>query len=235
MLSTAGRTSAGRSSYSMSGIPSRQTGKPIFTLLPDPAAAPDHKHGALHVLANLTGRLSEEVRTRVAPIARSLSAAAPSVITSWFGPRHSIGGVAAHLAVALGAYDEEGTSEQLLKLLAGTSDERLWVVGIAGRERTPEHIGLLVGLWQAPEPDLRANAGAALATIVAAGNSGTLAVAGLWFCLTDPGTRVPQLIAKALVEAPSLAPEAQDALNALRDHPSAMVRNTSARSALDSM
>jgi hypothetical protein len=215
--------------------PGQANWEPIFTLLSDPAVAPDHKHGALHVLASLTGRLSEEVRTRVAPIARSLSAAPPSVITSWLGPHHSIGGVAAHLAVALGAYDEEGTSEQLLKLLAGTSDERLWVVGIAGRERMPEHIGLLVGLCQAPEPDIRANAGAALATIVAAGGSSALAVAGLRRCLADPGTRVPQLIAKALVEAPSLAPEAQAVLNALRDHPSAMVRNTSARSALDTM
>jgi Domain of unknown function (DUF4365) len=215
--------------------PEQANWEPVFTLLSDLAVAPDHKHGALHVLASLTGRLSEEVRTRVAPIARSLSAAPPSVITSWLGPHHSVGGVAAHLAVALGAYDEEGTSEQLLKLLAGTSDERLWVVGIAGRERTPEHIGLLVGLCQAPEPDMRANAGAALATIVAAGNSGTLAAAGLRLCLADSGTRVPQLVAKALVEAPSLAPEAQDALNALRDHPSATVRNTSARSAPDTM
>lgn len=215
--------------------PEQANWEPVFSLLPDPGVAPDHKHGALHALANLTDRLSEEVRTRVAAIARSLSATPPSVILGWFGSHPSIGGVAAHLAVALGAYDEEGTSEQLLKLLAGTSDDRLWVVGIAGRMRTPEHIGLLVGLCQAPEPDTRANAGAALAAIVAAGSSSRLAVAGLRRCLTDPGTRVPQLIAKRLVEAPSLAPEAQDALNALRDHPSAMVRNTSARSALDPM
>jgi hypothetical protein len=215
--------------------PGQANWEAIFTLLPDPAVAPEHKHGALHALANLTGRLSEEVRTRVAAIARSLSATPLSVTTSRLASHHSIGGVAAHLAVALGAYDEEGTSEQLLKLLAGTSDERLWVVGIAGRERAPEHIGLLVGLCQAPEPDLRANAGAALATIVAAGNSSGLAVAGLRSCLADPGTRVPQLVAEALVEAPSPAPEAQDALNTLRDHPSARVRNISARSALDSM
>jgi len=215
--------------------PEQANWEPIFTLLPDPAVAPDDKHGALHAIASLTGRLSEEVRTRVVPIAHSLAAAPPSVTTSWLGSHPSIGGVAAHLAVALGAYDEEGTSEQLLKLLTGTDDERLWVVGIAGRKRMPEHIGLLVGLCQAPEPDLRANAGAALATIVAAGNGGTLAITGLRSCVADPGTRVPQLIAKALVEASSLTPEAQDALNALRDHPSAMVRNTTARSALDSM
>jgi hypothetical protein len=91
--------------------------------------------------------------------------------------------MAAHLAVVLGAYDDERTSEQLLKLLAGTSDERLWVVGIAGRARTPEHIGLLVGLCQAPEPDIRANTGATLASIVAGGNGGTLALAGLRRCL----------------------------------------------------
>jgi hypothetical protein len=215
--------------------PGQANWEAIFTLLPDPAVAPEHKHGALHALANLTGRLSEEVGTRVAAIARSLSATPLFVTTSRLGSRHSIGGVAAHLAIALGAYDEEGTSEQLLKLLAGTSDERLWVVGIAGRKSVPEHIGLLVGLCQAPEPDLRANAGAALATIVAAGNSSALAVAGLRSCLADPGTRVPQLVAKALVEAPSLAPEAQDALNTLRDHPSVRVRNISARSALASM
>jgi hypothetical protein len=215
--------------------PGQANWEPVFTLLSDPAVTPDHKHGALHALANLADRLPVEVRTRVAAIARSLAATPPSTITSWLDPRHSIGGVAAHLAVALGAYDDEGTSEQLLKLLAGASDDRLWVVGIANRKRAPEHIGLLVGLCQAPEPDTRANAGAALATIVAAGNSGTLAVAGLRRCLADPGTRVPQLIAKALIEAPSLAPEAQDALNALRDHPSAMVRSTSSRSALGSM
>jgi hypothetical protein len=211
--------------------PEQANWEPIFTLLPDPAVAPDHKHGALQALAAMASRLSEDVRARVAPIARSLAESSPSAIPALFGPHHSISGVAAHLAVALGAYDEERTSEQLLKLLAGTSDERPWVVGIAGRARTPEHIGLLVGLCQAPGPDLRANAGAALASIVAGGNGDALAVAGLRRCLADPGTRVPQLIAKTLVEAPSLAPAAQDALAQLHDHPSALVRRTAFRSA----
>ncbi len=77
--------------------PAQANWEPIFALLPDPAVAPDHKHGALHALANLTGRLSEEVRAQVAPIARSLSAAPSSAITGWLGPPHSINGVAAHL------------------------------------------------------------------------------------------------------------------------------------------
>jgi len=210
--------------------PQRANWEPIFTLLPDPVVAPDHKHGALQVLAALASRLPEDVRSQAAPIARSLAESSPSAIPAMFGPP-SIGGVAAHLAVTLGAYDEEGTSDQLLRLLAGTSDERLWVVGIAGRARTPEHIGLLVGLCQAPEPDIRANAGAALASIVAGGNGGALALAGLRRCLADPGTRVPQLIAKTLAEAPSLVPAAQAALAQLRDHPSALVRRTAFRSA----
>jgi hypothetical protein len=206
--------------------PEKANWEPIFTLLPDPVVAPDHKHGALQALAALAGRLPDDVSARVASIARSLAESPPSAIPSLFGSHHSIGGVAAHLAAALGAYDEEGTSEQLLKLLAGTSDERLWAVGIAGRAPTPEHIGLLLGLCQAPEPNLRANAGAALASIVAAGNGGTLAGVGLRRCLADPGTRVPQLIAKALTAAPSLDPAAQDALVQLHDHPSALVRRT---------
>jgi len=210
--------------------PEQANWEPVFTLLPDPAVAPDHKHGALQALANLASRLPEDARARAAPIARSLSESSPSAVPALFGPRHSIGGVAAHLAVTLGAYDEEGTSEQLLKMLAGTSDERLWVVGIAGRARTPEHVGLLVGLCQAPEPDIRANAGAALASLVAGGNGGTLALAGLRRCLADPGTRVPQLIAKTLAEAPSLAPAAQAALAQLHDHSSALVRSTAIRS-----
>ena len=211
--------------------PEQANWEPILTLLPDPAVAPDHKHGALQAFAAVASRLSEDVRAQVAPIARSLAESPPSAIPAMFGPHHSTSGVAAHLAVTIGAYDEERTSEQLLKLLAGTSDERLWAAGIAGRARTPEHIGLLVGLCQAPEPDLRANAGAALASIVAGGNSGTLALAGLRRCLADPGTRVPQLMAKTLAEAPSLAPAAQAALTQLRDHPSALVRRTAFRSA----
>jgi hypothetical protein len=211
--------------------PEQANWEPILTLLPDPAVAPDHKHGALHALANMASRLPGDIRAQVAPIARSLAESSRAAIPAMFRPHPSISGVAAHLAVALGAYDEEETSEQLLKLLAGTSDERLWVAGIAGRARTPEHIGLLVGLCQALEPDLRANAGAALASIVAGGNSGTLALAGLRRCLADPGTRVPQLIAKTLAEAPSLAPAAQAALAQLRDHPSALVRRTAFRSA----
>jgi hypothetical protein len=165
------------------------------------------------------------------PIARSLAESSASAIPALLGPHHSVGGVAAHLAVTLGAYDEEGTSEQLLKLLAGTSDERLWVVGVAGRARTPEHIGLLVGLCQALEPNLRASAGATLASIVAGGNGSALAAAGLRRCLAGPGTRTPQLIAKALVAASSLAPAAQAALAQLRGHPSALVRGTALRSA----
>jgi hypothetical protein len=211
--------------------PEQANWEPIFTLLPDPAVAPDHKQGALQALANLASRLPEDVRARVAPIARSLAASSASAVPALFGSHHSINGVAAHLAATVGAYDEEGTSEQLLKLLAGTSTERLWVVGIAGRARTPEHIGLLAGLCQAPEPDIRANAGATLASIVADGNGGTLAAAGLRRCLADPGTRVPQLIAKTLAGAPSLVPAAQAARAQLRDHPSALVRSTAFRSA----
>ena len=113
--------------------PEQANWEPIFTLLPDPAVAPDHKHGTLQALAAMASQLPEDARARVAPIARSLAESSPSAIPALFGPHHS--GVAAHLAVALGAYDEEGTSEQLLKLLAGTSDERLWVVGIR-RPRT---------------------------------------------------------------------------------------------------
>jgi hypothetical protein len=211
--------------------PEQANWEPIFALLPDPAVAPDHKQGALQALANLASRLSEDVRARFAPIARSLAESSPSAFPALLGSHHGIGGVAAHLAVTLGAYDDEGTSEQLLKLLAGTSDERLWVVGIAGRARTLEQIGLLVGLCQAPEPDIRANAGATLASAVAAGNGGTLALAGLRRCLADPGTRTPQLIAKTLAQAPSLAPAAQAALAQLHDHPSALVRRTASRSA----
>ncbi len=215
--------------------PGQANWEPIFTLLPDPAVAPDHKQGALQALANLASRLPEDVQARVGPIARSLAASSPSAVPALFGSHHSINGVAAYLAATVGAYDEERTAEQLLKLLAGTSDERLWVVGIAGRARTPEHTGLLAGLCQAAEPDIRANAGAALASVVAGGNGGTLALAGLGRCLADPGTRVPQLIAKTLAEAPSLAPAAQAALAQLRDHPSALVRRTASRSALGAL
>lgn len=171
----------------------------------------------------------ETVRAELTPIARSLAGAPAPALQRLLDPNQSIGGIAVHLAVALGAYDEEETSEQLLKLLAGASGERLWIVGIAGRIGRPEHVGLLAALCQAPEPNLRANAAAALATMAAAGNGGTLTVAALRRCLTDSGTRLPQLVAKALAQAPSLTPAAQSVLTELQSHPPALVRKTAAR------
>jgi hypothetical protein len=180
----------------------------------------------MHLLAALADRIPSAVRERLAAIARSAVERPPAPVL-WFEPGHGVAGVAAHLAVALGAYDAEETSERLLTLLAGAGDERVWAVGIAGRVVQPGHVGLLAGLCQAPESDLRANAAAAMASVAAAGNGGTLAASCLRSCLADPGTRVPYLIAKVLAGAPSLAPAARDALTALHDHPSALVRRTS--------
>jgi hypothetical protein len=50
----------------------------IFTLLPDPIVAPDHKHGALQALAALANRLPEDARAQAAPVARSLAESSPS-------------------------------------------------------------------------------------------------------------------------------------------------------------
>jgi len=213
--------------------PGHASWEPVYTLLSDPAVAVAQKRGAMHVLASLAERIPDDVRARLAPIARSAAAASAQATTLWFEPNQSTRGVAAHLAAALGAYDAEATCEQLVKLLAGTHDDRLWAVGIASRARQPEHLGLLVGLCQAPDPDLRANAAASLASAVAAGDGGALAIAGLRQCLADPGTRVPQMVATALTAAPSLVPAAQEALTALHDHPSALVRSTSRRSTPD--
>jgi HEAT repeat protein len=118
----------------------------------------------------------------------------------------------------------------LLRLLAGTPEDRLWAARIAGRVDQPERLGLLIGLCQALEPGVRANAAAGLATLVAAGEGGGLAVAALRQCLADPGTEVPRGIAEALTAAPTLAPAAQDALAILHGHQSALVRRTSYRS-----
>jgi hypothetical protein len=207
--------------------PDHANWEPILTLLSDPAVAIEHKDGAMQALAAQPDRIPDAIRARLTPIARSAAQAPPSAMRLFFNQNQSIGGAAAHLAVVLGAYDAEATSEQLLTLLTGTHDDRLWAVAVASRARQPEHLGLLVRLCQDPDPDLRANAAASLASVIAAGNGGTLATAGLRRCLADPGTTVPQLVAKALVQAPSLAPAAQDALTALHDHPSARVRSTS--------
>jgi hypothetical protein len=206
--------------------PGHAAWEPIITLLSDPAVAVTDKNGAMQALATHPGRISDAIRTRLIPIAKAAAAAPPSAIRLWFAPNQSLGGPAAHLAVALGAYDAKATSEQLLTLLSGTHDDRLWAVAIASRAYQPEHLGLLVGLCQASEPDLRSNAAASLASAVAAGNGGALATAGLRRCLTDPGTRVPQMVAKALAQASSLPLAAQDALTALLDHASAAVRRT---------
>lgn len=200
---------------------------PLFTLLSDPAVAAEHKAGALQVLAVLADDLKTDIRTRLGAMALALAKDTRQTQMFRRTPEASVRGYAAHLAIALETIGEEAAAEHIMRLSTGTVQDRVLAARIACHSDQLENPWLCITLSQDPDPRVRANTAAAIATLVAAGEGGDLAVAAFQSCLTDSGTYVARAIAEALTAAATLAPIAQDALATLHNHPSARVRDAS--------
>jgi hypothetical protein len=96
---------------------------------------------------------------------------------------------------------------------------------VAEKLGRPEDIGALMVHVQDPDPHLRAIASSALSGVIALDRGASPARAAFQASLQDPGRSVPLAIAHTLNEMDRRHPAAEAALERLREHPSAEVRN----------
>jgi hypothetical protein len=91
-----------------------------------------------------------------------------------------------------------------------------------------ENVGMLATLIEDSDVSVRAVAAAGLASLVAAGQGGALAVSALRRAAGESGVLVPLNIADVLCRAENRSSEAQHLLSDLGAHPSARVRSLAA-------
>lgn len=198
---------------------------PLVELLGTDAVPASLKLRTLGVLASNSDSIPASVVDRLHPIVSGLSEKSHQP-RSPFEPQGDIRGPAVDLGLSIGAVDPERATEILLAWLAGDADERRWAVHIAYRLRRCEDTGLLTALAQDRDPGVRADAAAALATILppSAGEDSATAQA-LTASARDPGSAVPKGIAAVLAGTDRLSGIGERILRELGDHISATVRS----------
>ncbi len=200
----------------------------LLELLGEDNVGGGHKIAAFQILTSQSERIPQDVRTRLGPIAKAVSAKPsrqdlpPQIGGDAAGP-------AANLALALGVLDTESMADTLISLLAGDHDRQEAAARNARGLGSPEGIGVLATLAESTETDVRATAAANIASLVTAGHGNAITMASLRHCVNDPGTRVPSAIAATIANSPTRSPEALEILALLRSHPSARVRRFVAR------
>jgi Domain of unknown function (DUF4365) len=124
----------------------------------------------------------------------------------------------------LGELDPDGAADRVLDLLAQDSHHRQWAAHVATRMGQQTDVGILSALIEDSDVSVRAVAAAGLASLVAAGQGGALAMTGLRRSAAESGVLVPLNVADVLSRAETLTAEAEPVLDDLRNHPSARVR-----------
>jgi hypothetical protein len=169
---------------------------PVVDLIAN--GARPHKLRPVLRLAALAERVPAVVRE---PLLAAVSAAAAQPAAP--GPRmpgdRDITGPLAELAAALATEDTAPAATQLPPLLSGDRDARRSAARIATRLRTPQSIGVLVGLAWDDDPYVRGSAAWGLATSLTQAEADRTALAVLQLAADDPGRHVPESMAAALV------------------------------------
>jgi Domain of unknown function (DUF4365) len=190
---------------------------PILDLLTDPMVDDDAKYIPVQHLGNLAHRIPDMLHERLGQIARELITHRPAE----YG--RDIRGPATLLQAALSARPDD-YAEQLYTLVRGGKQQRIWAARLARHHVSAESAGLVAGLGQDHEPEVRAASAAALTTVVATTDNPTLLVrAALRGALDDPGFLVPVTIAATLADLPHNT-ETSALASRLAEHPLAPVR-----------
>jgi hypothetical protein len=186
----------------------------------------ERKRTASRALAQHADRLPEPVRSALRDLVPQLKGTVPAVnlLGSPFG------GAAMILAAAVGALDDQTLTSGLTTLLTGSRQERRDAAALIGRLGRPEFTAALIALVSDPHPEVRAEAGGALALRVASTDTGIdpLAITGLRRALADPGARIPLAIAGGVAAVETPSDHARELIRLLLGHPSAIVRETAA-------
>jgi hypothetical protein len=198
--------------------------EPLLMLLKDPRVAPSNKQGVLIVLASNVAQLPAEVRPDLEDLVKSTPEAAAFPIDLLMGASGDLLGPFTDLAVALGVLDEGAVANRMLDLLSGDPDRRQWAARVAHRLNRPDYTSVLVTLIHDTDPSVRAVAATGLCSLVAAGTGGPIVLEALRRTLSDPGLRVPLSVASALRGISKRSEAANDVLNTLQQHASAVVR-----------
>jgi hypothetical protein len=187
----------------------------------------ERKRIACLALARHADRLPEPVRSGLRELIPQLKVTVPA-LNPLGDP---FGGAGMILAAAVGALDDQTLIGGLAGLLTGSPPERRDAAALIGRLGRPELTTALVALLSDPHPEVRAEAACALAMRVASVDTGTdpLAIAGLQRALADPGAQTPLAIAAGLPVLGTPSDQARHLITPLLDHPSALVRETTAR------
>jgi hypothetical protein len=201
---------------SASGIRTRPNWGPILDLLIDPLVDDDAKYLPLQHLANLAHRIPDMLHEQLAQIAKELITHQPEYGRDMRGPATLL-----HAALCSTADDN---AEDLYRLAGGNKQQRLWAAQLARHYVSAESAGLVAGLCQDHEPEVRAAAAAALTRLVATTDKPPpLVTTALRDALDDPGFMVPNAIAETLADLPDNT-ETNALASKLSEHPFAPVR-----------
>lgn len=198
---------------------------PVYRLLGDAAVSDSDKIGTLTLLVTNATRLTDDVGTRLKPIAAAVAQREAPVQGFPLGDKTDARGVAALLEVALGALTDAEAASRVVELLAGDAESRQWAVHLAHRLAASDYTGIIVALTDDEDVAVRAAAASALALLVKDGTGGPLAVIALQRAAREPGVLVPKEIARVLGPSKDLPDSAAAVLTELQSHPSWRVRS----------
>lgn len=108
------------------------------------------------------------------------------------------------------------------RLLRADPVDRCRGLALVDQVGLPEHLGILVALSGDSHPQVRATAAALLTRHAEQADVGLLASQAVWVASRDPGTQVPEAVARTLLRRAT--PSAVEIRDSLRDHRSARVR-----------
>ena len=199
----------------------------LLRYLGDAHMPSEHKRKATLALAAQADRLPDSLRSDLRELLPQLTGAVPA--DKLFGS--PLGGAAVILASAVGTLDDQTLTRSIAALLTGSRQERRDAATLISRLGRPEFTAALVTLVSDPYPDVRAEAARALAMRVASPDIGIdpLAIAGLQQGLADPGALVSLAIADGVAATETPSDEARELIAPLLGHPSALVRESAAR------
>jgi hypothetical protein len=185
----------------------------------------EHKRRAFQILAANIARVPEPVREQLKVIATQRHASSP--LPGSCGPL--LGGAATELAVATRALADREEATLIAALLNGTPHERCDAVKLIGKGSG--HASTMVAMLSDAHSEIRALAARTLARRFAESTADTdhLVGAAVSHAASADGALVPLSVAQGLAEAESLDGAARQIAESLRNHRSAIVRDTSLR------
>lgn len=199
--------------------------EPIVQLIHNGLVLGKHKYEALRYLTRLADQVPGDWRTPLLNAAQEAAKEKPATRRlRLFAGDMDVTGLAAEVVTHLSAEDTLVTTDVLVGLLGGDEHNRRAAARIAGHLRRAEDTGMLLVLVHDSHPAVRSAAASHLARMVAAGEGGGAALAGVHRAAADPGRRVPLEIAHVLSGFVDPASAIQQVVDDLRGHPSAAVR-----------